>query len=111
MNWYQREATRTLKQDYSHLTEKEVEMIHLAASINEEAGEIYGKLKKQIIHKHGLDVEKLAEEMGDCLWYIAGLATRLGLDLDDIMVANIEKLKKRYPSGFSEEQSKNRKDK
>jgi NTP pyrophosphatase (non-canonical NTP hydrolase) len=109
MNWYQVQASRTLKHDYSDITPKEVEILNLGACIGEEAGEIYGALKKQIIHKHGLDTEKIAEEIGDCLWYLAGLATTLGLDLEDIMVANIDKLQVRYPKGFDIERSKNRK--
>ncbi len=36
--------------------------------------------------------KEISKEMGDVLWYLAQLATELGLSLDDIAVLNIEKL-------------------
>jgi NTP pyrophosphatase (non-canonical NTP hydrolase) len=43
----------------------------------------------------------LKEELGDLLWYIALIARSHELTLDDICVANIEKLKARYPNKFT----------
>ena len=48
---------------------------------------------------------KLKKELGDICWYIAETATALDLSLEDIMAANIEKLRKRYPEGFSSKAS------
>jgi NTP pyrophosphatase (non-canonical NTP hydrolase) len=79
-----------------------------AVGIAGEAGEVVDNIKKAIFHQHGLDRQKLKEELGDLLWYMAGLCTQLGLSLDEVMVSNIEKLRKRYPGGFSVEDSKNR---
>lgn len=73
-----------------------------------ESGEVVELLKKHIGHGHPLDKEKLKKELGDVLWYIAALARTAGLDLSDVAVANIEKLKKRYPEKFSQEASINR---
>jgi NTP pyrophosphatase (non-canonical NTP hydrolase) len=73
-----------------------------------EAGEIADHIKKHIAHGHELDHEKLIKEIGDELWYLAELATLLGIDLSTIAMKNVEKLKKRYPEGFSEERSINR---
>lgn len=42
------------------------------------------------------------------LWYLSDLATLHNLSLDDIAQANILKLLKRYPDGFSTEASRNR---
>ena len=109
MNWFQEASKRTLEHNYGFVTPKEIELINLAGCIAEESGEIFGALKKQIIHRHGLNVEKIAEEIGDCMWYIAALCTKLGIDMDDVMIANINKLKERYPDGFSVEKSINRK--
>ena len=39
------------------------------------------------------------------MWYIAAAATLLGVDLGDIAQVNIDKLRKRYPNGFSHEAS------
>lgn len=52
-----------------------------------------------------IDIDKLAKELGDCLWYIAAICTKTGLDLSEIMIANIEKLKTRYPDGYKSEDS------
>ena len=50
----------------------------------------------------------MAKELGDICWYLAETATALGLSLEDIMAANIEKLRKRYPDGFDAERSVHR---
>jgi NTP pyrophosphatase (non-canonical NTP hydrolase) len=75
-----------------------------------ELGEVIDLLKKHLFHKHPLNKEKLKFELGDLLWYIATTATTAGIDLDDIAESNIAKLKARYPEGFSEEKSINRKE-
>ena len=54
---------------------------------------------------HALDRERLAKELGDIAWYLAEAATALDLSLEEILKANIEKLKKRYPEGFDETRS------
>ena len=48
--------------------------------------------------------------MGDCLWYLADIATTLEVDLSTVAAANIGKLVRRYPDGFSPERSINRDD-
>ena len=73
-----------------------------------EAGETIDILKKYEHQGHQLDVEKMIDEAGDVLWYIAELACGLGVTLEGIAMHNIEKLKKRYPEGFSAERSINR---
>ena len=73
-----------------------------------EAGETIDILKKHKHQGHQLDVEKLIDEAGDCLWYIAELASGLGITLEGIAKHNIAKLAKRYPQGLEEERSINR---
>ncbi|AAK94361.1 MazG-like pyrophosphatase [Myxococcus phage Mx8] len=75
-----------------------------------EAGEVADHVKKFVGHGHDLDVEKVKKELGDVLWYVAVIAARLDLDLGDVAAANVEKLRKRYPDGFSTEASKARVD-
>lgn len=70
-----------------------------------ESGECIDHLKKHLNQGHPLDEEKLAEELGDVLWYCAELAAGLNMTLEAIARNNIEKLKKRYPDGFSAEKS------
>ena len=65
-------------------------------------------VKKHISQGHELKREKLIEELGDVAWYLAETAYALGVDLESVLQGNIDKLKKRYPDGFSVEKSVNR---
>lgn len=70
-----------------------------------EVGECADIVKKHHFQGHELDHEKLKDELSDVCWYVALLATALGLSLEEVMLHNVEKLKKRYPDGFSKERS------
>lgn len=73
-----------------------------------EAGEVVDYLKKVLGHGHPLDQDKVAKELGDVLWYVAEICSVLQLDMGEVAEANVKKLKKRYPDGFSKERSVNR---
>jgi NTP pyrophosphatase (non-canonical NTP hydrolase) len=75
-----------------------------------EAGEVVDHLKKVVFHGHELDKDKLEEELGDLMWYVATLANTAGLSLEQIAANNVDKLRRRYPDGFSKERSINRQD-
>ena len=68
-----------------------------------EAGEIANKVKKILRDKGGIVDEEtkkdLAKELGDVLWYVANLATELGVDLSDIGEENLKKLFSRMDRG------------
>lgn len=48
------------------------------------------------------------KELGDQSWYQAAIATKLGIKMSDVLEHNVEKLKARYPEGYSAERSTNR---
>lgn len=73
-----------------------------------ESGEVIDLVKKHVSHGHPLKREKLIDELGDVAWYLAECATVLDVTLEEVLERNIEKLKKRYPEGFSTERSINR---
>lgn len=104
INEYQQLAMTTLN---PALSKKDV-LIHGVMGLCGESGEAIDIVKKWLVQGHELDKEKLAKELGDICWYLAETATALGLSLEDLMIANIEKLQKRYPEGFSAEKSINR---
>jgi NTP pyrophosphatase (non-canonical NTP hydrolase) len=79
-----------------------------AMGISGEAGEVTDYIKKVIYHSHELSKEKLAEELGDVLWYIGYLTESIGYSLEEIAELNKNKLRKRYPNGFEQERSINR---
>ena len=73
-----------------------------------ETGEVSDILKKYLFQGHELDRAHLIEELGGCAWYLAEAASSLGVSLEDILLQNIAKLKRRYPAGFDPERSINR---
>ena len=106
-NLYQNLAARTLVGgDENQLSRIEFMVVWNAFGIAGESGELVDLLKKAVFHRHGINKEKVAEEVGDLMWYIAGLCTVLEIELGDVMRGNVEKLMKRYPDGFDFEKSK-----
>ena len=81
-----------------------------ALGLSGEAGEFANLVKKMTAHGHPFDPASLKDELGDVLWYLAEAATAAGLDLNEIAQENVDKLLKRYPEGFSQENSVNRED-
>jgi len=73
-----------------------------------EAGEFANLVKKMTAHGHPFDPEALKDELGDVLWYLAEAATAAGLSLNETAQDNVDKLRKRYPEGFSQENSLHR---
>lgn len=106
INEYQDLAMRTLNKE---LSKKDV-LINGVMGLCGESGEVIDIVKKHLAQGHELDKDKLAKELGDVAWYLAETAYALDLKLEDIFQMNIDKLRKRFPDGFSVEDSVNRKD-
>ncbi len=104
-NEYQKEALRTERA----MNKQYPRILNGVMGMNGEAGECIDLLKKHYFQGHDLDVEHLAKEIGDVLWYVAISADAIGYTLEDIMQLNIDKLDARYPYGFEAERSVNRK--
>jgi NTP pyrophosphatase (non-canonical NTP hydrolase) len=103
---YQKQAVRTLiDRPGFDIDDENMMIIWNALGLVGEAGEVAEMVKKGILHQHGLFYEKMAKELGDCLWYISALCTKMDLDMGDVMVANISKLKLRYPEGYNSQDS------
>lgn len=100
-NKYQKIAMRTCSIPYS---DTGAMINHAVLGLTSEAGEVAGIFQK-VYQGHEVDPEHLKKELGDCLWMIAEACTAMGFDLEDVMMANIEKLRKRYPDGFDVEHS------
>jgi NTP pyrophosphatase (non-canonical NTP hydrolase) len=76
-----------------------------------ESGEIAGSFVKAFFNGHGdIDSAALRKELGDVEWYTAALCTKSNIELSEVMAQNIEKLKKRYPGGYTSADSKARVD-
>lgn len=100
---YQKLADRTVNKDLSS-AQKESHALHGMAS---EVGEIHA-LYQKTYQGHPLDKEHLKSELGDLMWFIAEMCTANNWTLEEICIRNITKLEKRFPQGFSAEESLNR---
>ena len=104
INEYQELAMTTLN---PQLSKKDV-LINSVMGLCGESGEAIDIVKKWLAQGHELDKERLAKELGDIAWYLAETAYALEIPLEDILKANLAKLKERYPEGFSSDASVNR---
>lgn len=83
-------------------------LLHCAIGASTEAGELLDAFKKHIYYKKELDVVNVGEEIADIQWYLFNLCRLLNLDMEQLLEANIAKLKARYGEKFSEEKATNR---
>lgn len=94
---YQSAAERT---DQAPLTSNEdvkslmIPLLGLAG----EAGSLLTEYKKYLRDGNAYKIfrERISEELGDILWYISNIATKAGLDLDEIARINLSKTNDRW---------------
>lgn len=97
---YQVAAAQTDQRPGGDLADITVHLLGLAG----EAGSVATEYKKLIRDgaAHTASKARMREELGDLLWYTATLATKLGLDFDDVARANLEKTRDRWLHGSAE---------
>lgn len=105
INEYQTAALRTAQTE--ELTQIELVM-NAALGLCGESGEVADIVKKFRFQGHELDFEHISKELGDIAWYLAVGAYSIGYDLETILQMNVDKLKARYPDGFSTDRSLHR---
>lgn len=86
-------------------------LMHAAAGVSGEAGEVLDIIKKIWAYNKPLDIPHLMEEVGDLVFYITALCNELGVNIEEIKEQNVEKLTARYPQGYSDKDALARKDK
>lgn len=98
LNAYQATALETDVRPKRELEDTVVHLLGLAG----EAGSVASEYKKHLRdgEAHGAWKERMAEELGDVLWYVAAIADRLELKLGDIATANLAKTKARWIPGI-----------
>ncbi|MFI5882042.1 nucleoside triphosphate pyrophosphohydrolase family protein [Streptomyces sp. NPDC051554] len=91
---YQQAAVKTLQAATPGMDPAIVPLLGLAG----EAGSLATVYKKRLRDGPGYEQGKqqLREELGDLLWYVAALAHRLDLSLEDVAAASLEKAKDRW---------------
>src|SRR3954470_20896764 len=65
-----------------------------------EVGSLLTQYKKRIRDgdAHELFGERVAEELGDIMWYVANLASKIGLDLEGVAALNLKRVTERWPA-------------
>lgn len=88
---------RANKTDRNPGTNEVSRMIPLAG-LASETGELLGEYKKYLRdgESHQLFRERIAEEVGDLLWYLANVATKFDLDLSIVAEQNLSKCESRW---------------
>lgn len=95
-NEYQTLVERTMK-----LQSLNEALSNYSMGLAGESGELIDLLKKHVHHEHPLNIDKIRSEAGDVMWYLSAICSQLGLELSDVMQANITKLRARFPNGFT----------
>jgi NTP pyrophosphatase (non-canonical NTP hydrolase) len=98
LNSYQKEALRTDRVPARDSPDATVSLIVPMLGLASETGELLSEYKKHLRdgESHHLFKERVSEELGDLLWYIANVASKFGLTLDEVAAANLAKVKGRW---------------
>lgn len=94
---YQRHAATTLVNPASQ------GIAYFALEVCDEAGEIAGKVKKTIRDDNNVftaeRIREVGKEIGDVMWPLAMLADKIGLNIGELMIDNLDKLADRKARG------------
>ena len=102
-----------------HPTEFQSNMLRTLSPVNrdltqatlglmDEVGELAKVVKNNRAQGHPLNINNVAEELGDILYYTAMACEVCSLNMSDVMDNVIAKLRRRYPNGFESDKSINR---
>jgi NTP pyrophosphatase (non-canonical NTP hydrolase) len=85
-----------------------------AVGLGSESGEFQEIVKKMLFQGKPLNEDNIfhmKRELGDIAWYWVNACNALGIDPNEVIAENVEKLKARYPGGdFDPYYSENRKE-
>ncbi len=99
---YQKICKQTASDNFATTDE---EIMTWGLGMTGEAGDVASCIKKT--YAHGNDqIKGIRENLGDTMWYIVAICNFYGWDLNEVLAENIEKLRKRFPEGFTIEKAK-----
>lgn len=100
LHTYNASALKTL----NNLGTRKDNLMHMAAGLSGEAGEVIDTVKKHFAYGKELDRDHVIEEIGDVVWYLNGLIHFLDSSWEQVLERNIAKLSARYKGeGFTAE--------
>lgn len=96
LNAYQQEANRTDQRPGSD----EGALLFPVIGLSSEVGSLVRHVKKRLRDQDAYELfsGEMADELGDVLWYVANLAEKLDLGLDEIAAANLAEIRGRWPA-------------
>jgi hypothetical protein len=97
-NTYQTEAQRTDRVPTRDRSGDVLSLVVPMLGLAGETGQLLSEYKKHLRdgEAHRLFKERVSEELGDLLWYIANVASKFDLTLDSIAATNLTKVKARW---------------
>lgn len=97
LNTYQKEAQKT---DRVSTLDGDASLAVPMLGLAGETGQLLSEYKKHLRdgEAHRLFKERVSEELGDLLWYVANVASKFDLALSDIAAANLDKVRQRWVS-------------
>jgi NTP pyrophosphatase (non-canonical NTP hydrolase) len=100
LNEYQRLANLTDQRPADGEANPEAALVFPLMGLASEVGSLVTQYKKRIRDgdAHPLFTDRVAEELGDVLWYVANLGAKLGLDLEDVAALNLKRITERWPT-------------
>lgn len=81
------------------------EILTWGLGITSEAGDVAGCILKTFAHDNN-QKEGIKENLGDTFWYAAMICNFFGWNMDEVLEDNLNKLRKRYPNGFTIQDAK-----
>jgi NTP pyrophosphatase (non-canonical NTP hydrolase) len=95
---YQKKALRTDRVPARHSPDDALSLIVPMLGLAGETGQLLSEYKKHLRdgEAHRLFKERVCEELGDLLWYVANVASKFGLTLDEIAATNLAKVQARW---------------
>ena len=104
LNEYQELAQRTSNK----ALDQRGHLFNGVLGLSGEAGECADLVKKHYFQDGRPMIDRLVDELGDVLWYVAETARAMDVTLEEVAKHNVEKLRRRYPEGFEAEKSLHR---
>jgi NTP pyrophosphatase (non-canonical NTP hydrolase) len=104
LDCYQKEALYTDRVPSRGSSDDVLSLIVPMLGLAGEAGQLLSEYKKHLRdgEAHRLFKERVSEELGDLLWYIANVASKFDLTLAEIATANLAKTKARWATERTE---------
>ncbi len=100
LNEYQRLANETDQRPAGVGDDGDAVLVFPLMGLASEVGSLVTQYKKRVRDgdAHALFTDRVAEELGDVMWYVANLSAKLDLDLEEIAALNLKRITERWPT-------------